>query len=428
MPSSYNLPRSRTPYTEQDTNLYNKLPYHLAAMAAGLFPIWHVYDKLYGSREWQQNEGTTLKGVAVEHSPIGRQMFFPKPITAMPNRDVHEVKERTETAVLYRHNYETPYINFLGSFQDFRKKQIPFAMEDLTRQIAVANDQFIRTFMFHYCPNVLIAGKPVTGAANGFDGGDFIGAPSGIGSIDGSTAKSTAWLQQALSYVGSGFTYKLAKKCGVIMMEDLQAPAFEGMQNMPKQNERIKGKFVIVGSNEAYEAFEFDEYIQSRDKHTISAEDAEFSGGIGSRMIWKTERFPLRIADDGTFPEPQTYESNPNAFNYGETVPNPAYINANFEVAFVCAAGAYETIKVGPPPAEFAKKMSAKTFAELRWNGEARITDNILINIGVPEAPIFTTNKYGEFVQLFADTVHGILPVNRRNVFMVIYRRNRVRT
>lgn len=432
MPSTYDLPRATSAYSEQDINLYQKLPYHLASMASKIMPRWHVYDKLFGKRTWQQNQGTTLRTVNPELSPIGRQMFFPNPITQLPNRDVHETRERTEEAVVYRHNYESKYISFVGPFQDFRRNQIPWALKDLAMQITTANDMFVRTHVFHKVPNVLISGKGVTGAADGFDGDDFVAAPSGIGSADGSTAKTTAWIQQALSYVGSNLgnlSYKLVKKAATIMNEDLQVPAFEGMQNMPKPNEQIKGKFVLVGSQEALEFMEFDEHVLSFQQNNVRIEDSEFSGKIGNKIVYKSERFPLRIADDGTFPAPQIMESNPAMYNYGETVPNPAYINATFEVAMLHGAGAFESIAVGPPPAEFASgKMSAKKFAELRWNGEVRLTDNILINIGTEAAPQYQTNKYGEYVQLIADTVHGCIAVNRRHSIAIIYRRARVTT
>lgn len=432
MPSTYDLPRASEAYSEQDQNLYQKLPYHLASMTSKIMPKWHIWDKLYGKRTWQQNQGTTLRTVNAEPSPIGRQQFFPNAITALPNRDVHETRERTEEAVIYRHNYESKYISFLGSFQDFRRNQIPFALKDLAMQITTANDMFVRTHVFHKVPHVLISGKGVTGAADGFDGDDFVAAPSGIGNAAGTTAKTTAWIQQALSYVGNNLgnlSYKLVKKAASIMNEDLQVPAFEGMQNMPKPNEQIKGKFVLIGSNEALEFMEFDEYVQSYQQNNVRIEDAEFSGKIGNKIVYKSERFPLRIANDGTFPAPQVVEGNADNYNYGETVPNPDYINAPYEVAFLQGAGAFESIAVGPPPSEFASgKMSSKKFAELKWNGEVRLTDNILINIGTEAAPSLVTNKYGEYVQLIADTVHGCIAVNRRHAIAIIYRRARVTT
>ena len=430
MPSTYNLPRANQQWSEMDINVYNKLPFHLAMLGAKTMPVWHIWDKFFGTRKWQPNMGTVLKGVNAEFSPVGRQMFFPNPITTLPNRDVHETRERTDTAIVYRHNYESPYINFNGPFADFRQKQIPFANNDLTRQVAIANDQFIRTMVLHLSPAVVIAGKGITNAADTFDGGDLVYAPTGLGSLDGTTAKTTAWLQAAASYVGvnkGNLSYKLTKKVCTYLMEDIQAPPFEGMANQPKPNEQVKGKYVVIGSNENYEYFEFDDYVADRNKYTVAAQDADFAGPVGSKSLWKSERFALRMAADGSFPAPQLYETNPNSWNYGETLPNPAYLAAPFELTFFCGCGAYESIDVGPPPTEFANNtMSSKKFASLRWNGEVRLTDNILINIGTVVAPIMTTNKYGEFVQLFADTTHALVPINRRFVLPVLHRRTRV--
>jgi hypothetical protein len=49
------------------------------------------------------------------------------------------------------------------------------------------------------------------------------------------------------------------------------------------------------------------------------------------------------------------------------------------------------------------------------------MTDNILINYG---GGVLDTNKYGEFLQLIADTTLGIIPNTARNIFPIFYRRN----
>lgn len=430
MPSTYNLPRATGNWNQMDINTFNKLPFHLATLGAKFMPRWQRWAKVVGERKWEQNQGTVLRGINAEPSPVGRQQFFPNPITTQPLRDVHETREVAEEAIVYRHNYESPYINFNGPFADFRRNQIPFAMKDLTMQIATANDVFIRTAIFHKCPYVLIAGKATTGAGDGFDGDDFVSAPSGVGSADGSTAKTTAWIQQALAYVGNApgnLSYRLAKRAGIIAKEDLQIVPFEGSNGMPKDNEILKGKYMFMGANEAFENFEFDDDVLAQKSQLTEFLHSSWTGPVGANSIWQSERFPLRIAIDGTFPAPQLWELNPASYNYGKTVPNPAYINAPFEVCFVLGDANYEAIKVGPPPSEFASgSMSSKKFAQLEWNGEVRITDNILINIGTPDVPNQVTNKYGEFVQLIADTTHGIIPIDRRAIFAIIYRRARV--
>lgn len=425
MPSRYNLPRTAETWNQQDVNLFNKLDFYLATLEAQYYPKWQLFNKLFGSIKWQANQGNVMKGVRAEHSPIGRQMFFPNNITSAPKKDVHEVREVTEEARIKRHLYESPQFAFLPSFTDFRREQIPFAVDDLTMQISVADDQFARSTIFHRSPYVYISGKGSV-AAGAFAGNEIVSAPVGDGSDDGSTAKTTAWLQEAASYVGNNLGnlgFKAIKKVATIFGEDIRAPFFEAGANQPVPNEVLKGKYLLVGSNEAFEYLSFDDFVLANKEITRDVLNAEFNGTIGSRVVWKSERFPLRMKADGTFPAPEVREGDANAYNKGEPVPNPDYVNAPYEWAFLIGGGAYKMIKVGPPPKEFASPMSEEKFRKLNWNGEVKITSDILINYG---NNILDTNKYGEYAQLIASTVHGIIPCNRRYVLPILYRRVRV--
>ena len=357
MPSTYNLPRTTNLWNQEDINLYNKLPFYLANLEAKYYPIWHVWDKFFGTMKWEQNMGTVMKGVRAEPTPIGRATFFPNPITSAPNKDVMEVRELSEQAIVYRHLYESPYFNFNPSFQDFRKNQIGFAMKDLTNQIACANNIFIRTYVLQYAPAVFISGKPITNNGDGFDGAELVNAPTGVGDINGLTVKSTAWLQQAAAYVGSNLGnlgYKVIKKVCQVLKQDIQAPYFEGQGNMPADNETMKGKYVLIGGDEALEFLSFDPFILANRELSLDILTKEFDGSIGSHLVWKSERFPLRMGADGSFPYPQTFEANPAAYNVGMTVPNPAYVTAPLEWAFLVAADAFRSITIGAPPKEFA--------------------------------------------------------------------------
>lgn len=431
MPASYDLPRTNQLWDEQDINLYQKLPFYLASLEAKYFPQWNTWQKMFGTVKWQPNMGNIMRGTRLEPSPKGRVMFFPNNITTAPKKDVISVRDYSQEARIKRHLYESPYFNFNPSFADFLKNQIKFAMEDITSQISYGNDVFIRTDIFYKSPYVFISGKPLSAAGDGFDGNELVAAPTADGNDAGNAAasKTTAWLQQAAAYVGNNpgnCGYKVVKKLISIMGEDIQAPCFEGMAAMPKPNETIKGKYVLIGSNEAFEYLSFDQFILDNRPLAMNVLNEEFSGSIGSKLVWKSERFPLRMKADGTFPVPQVMEGNEDAYNYGETVPNPDYVNAPFEWAFILGADAYRSIQVGPPPKEFANQsMSEQKFSKLSWNGEVRLTDDLIINYGENR---LDTNKYGEFVQLISDTTHGIIPVNRRFVIPVLYRRTRVST
>lgn len=63
--------------------------------------------------------------------------------------------------------------------------------------------------------------------------------------------------------------------------------------------------------------------------------------------------------------------------------------------------------------------MSAGKFHKLRWNGEIRMTDDVLTNYGGQ----IDTNKYGEFVQFICDTTLGIISNTVRHCIPIIYRR-----
>lgn len=420
MPATYDLPRASELWNEQERNLYNKLPYYLANLNAKYFPIWNTWNKLMGKVQWSPNMGTTLRGVRAEPTPIGRQVFFPNAITGTPAKDRAEVREVTSDGLVYRHLFESPYMHFLPSFQDFRRDQVGFAMKDLAQQIAVANDQFIRTYVYYKSPKVLISGAATP----------VITAPTGYSSATAVDAKTTAFHLSCIQAVGSNkgnLSMKLLFNALNIMREDEQVPAWEGMVNTPKDNETIKGRYVIVGSNEAFSALTFDEHILQYKDTNMNLLNDEFKGVLFGSLVYKTERFPLRIAADGTIPVPQVWETNSGAANYGETVPNPAYVDAPFEVAFLMGAEPYRSINVGAPPKEFASgSMSEGKFSKLSWNGEVRITKDLLIDYGVTNGSrLYDTNKYGEFLQLISDVTHGAIAVNRRFVLPIIYRRVR---
>ncbi len=433
MPSQYNLPRTQDQWTQQDINLYNKLPFYLANLQTKYMTQWTTWNKLFGTQKWEPNMGTTMKGVRGEPTPIQAATFFPNNITTMPKKDVFSIRELSETANVKRHNFESPYFNFNPSFADFRRDQIGYAMKDIMNQTTQRSDQFIRSDVFQKSPFVMISGKPNTNNNDGFNGGDLVAAPTGDGNDDPTqSAKNTAWLQQAIAYVGNGgydvgaLSWRQIEKAQITLCDDMQAPPFEGIVNVPKDNETVKGKWILIGSNEAFTALSYDNYVLANRPLMMNLLNDEFKGIIGGNVAWKCERFPLRIQADGTFAAPQTWESDANAYNYGETVANPNYISAPFEVAFMMGAEAYRAIQVGPPPKEFAGgKMGADKFWKLQWNGEVRLTDQVLIDYGNGR---FDLNKYGEFVQLYADMVYGQIPVSRRYLIPIIYRRRRVTT
>ena len=58
----------------------------------------------------------------------------------------------------------------------------------------------------------------------------------------------------------------------------------------------------------------------------------------------------------------------------------------------------------------------------VKWNGEVRLTDQVLIQYSDNS---YDMNRNGEQLKLFANTVHGYLPGERRFGFPIIFRRRR---
>lgn len=423
MPVEVNLGAAERLWDQQEVDRFNKLDVYFALQQAKRFAEWPVWNKLLGVQKWTPNQGNTLRGVIVEPSPKSRVFISPNPLTQAAKKDIISQFERTNDAILYHHKFESPQFGFMPSFADFRRNQVDHAQKDIDDQIIYADDVFARGVVFHGSPYVFVSGRAA---------GELKLSPIGFPSDDGSTGKSTAFLQETVAEVGNNkgnLSFKAIKKAGQILKNDLQAPGFEQMQNVPKDNEVIKGNYVLLCGDEAYENLAFDEHILNIKDLNLNLVNNEFSGKLGNIVV-KKERFPIRIAADGTCPVPQTYIAEGAAYNEFETVPNQAYLDAPFEVAHLLADGAWDKVPAGPPPSEFASgKISEGKLNKLKWNGEITITDNILIQVGDDGGtPILDTNKYGEFLQLIAHMTFGAIAKNRRYVMPIIYRRWRVST
>jgi len=425
MPVTLDLTRPTNLWILQDVTLGQKLPYYLALQEAKYFPEWQRWSKLFGDTAWQRNMGDVLRQVTVDPTPVSRQLFYPNDISVMPLKDQYEQRERTNEARVKRHNSESKQFHFLPQWRDFRNNQIPMLTKDIARQLALNNEFFIRTRVWDRSPAVYVAGSSTGPAGSCVD----YGAPVGDGNttLDAGGSKTSDWiLSKVQSIQGKGnLSMRAIYDAFQAFKQDIGAPAFEKMENTPKDNETIKGNYVLVGSDEAFGALTFDEHILNYKPLDLNLLNDEFSGKLFSNLVYYTERYPLRISVDATtgkasFPVPQTWEANSSAINFGETVPNPAYRDAQFEVAWLVGGDAWRTLKIGAPPKEFASSMSGEKFNSLEWNGRVRLTDNILVNYGSNQ---LDTNKYGEFCQLIADAVFGAIPVNARYVMPIIFKR-----
>lgn len=378
--------------------------------------MWNIWDTLFGDIPWQPNMGDTMKGIRPEPTPVARTVFYPNPISQDPNKDVFETLESSEQMILRWHDYSTKIFSFLPSWQDFRDNQLTFNHKDVIRQIQVGNNIFIRTNVFDMSPNVFVAGAQA----------EFVtSAPVAAGNASQSAAasKNVDWIKdQVIKNIRTNLSYRVVKNAATVMAEDINAPFFEGAKNMPKPNEALKGKYVLIGSNEAWLQFDDDpDIIIKRDQMTNLA-DNDYQGTLANgRVLYKCDRFPLRFNDDGVFIAPQIVEMPSK-----KTRPNPAYNAAKYETAFIVGADAYRTVKVGPPPRDFTS-MDKDKFYKMRWNGETRLTDQFLIVRGSIAGGDYDVqlNDDGRFLKIKGTTTHGIMPGERYNAMPIFYKRQR---
>ena len=194
MPAYYDQPATFANVTVEDANRFQKLPFYLVKNEVEQFPIWNVFERLLGDIDWQPNMGNTMQGVTPQRSPVGRAFFFPQPITTVPNKDVYQVSESIEDAIVYMHDYESFQFNFLPSFNSFWRTYIKFADNDIAQKIAISNNQFCETQMWQFAQNIYLAGTGViTGAPTGLMNSAYTAANSKTANWLISTVQGCDW-------------------------------------------------------------------------------------------------------------------------------------------------------------------------------------------------------------------------------------------
>ncbi len=404
-----------------DTNLFNKYNFYLAKEEAKMFAEWQIFNTLFGKMNWTSNMGSTMRSVKLEPSPVSRSEFYPNLLTTQPKKDIIEVQEATEETQLCWQYFDSKQFHFLANFQDFIENHVDPTHKDMTNKIVVTGDQFISSFMNCKCPNIYIPGNTTAGE-------DYLiqaaTVPSGtpITAATAAAVRGDAFWQATVAKIGvAGLTLNTIDDITCVLRDDLMAPAFEGTVNQPKDNELIKGKYVGVGSFEAFQCIKYDPNFSGFRNINLDIVTQGFKGSIFDALTWKFNRYPLRIAADGTRPPPQILDEDTK-----RTRPNPAYVNAPFETMWFLGADVIKTIKVGPPPKPFGSKMSSEKFFSMDWNGVVRTTDQLMVNY-VDEVGNSVTdlNYRGEKLKLFSTVVYGAIPVVKYNAVQAVYRRRR---
>lgn len=438
MPIAWNLPTTTGSWPVQDIERFNRLPFWMAQQQTAQIPYWSRWKDLFGKIKWKSNLGDTLVGVVSEYSAINSQVHKPNYITSTPLKTVASNFERTNVGRIYRHKFESPLFNWLPSFRDFQQNQLSFAAKDLNKIIAVGYDNFIRNQLFQLSPAVYVAGQ-----SSPYTTGVPVGPP-GEGVL--TDPKDANFLATMASNVGpDGYLdFKTIVAIRSIARNVAGITPWDGAPDAPGDNEILKGRWILMGEGSIYEALSFDEHILNTRPLAMDLQHKEWSGIISGNILFREERYPMRIAADGSFPAPEIEQELPvnstitsgssTVTNPGgasrriQVIPNPAYVNAPIGVAWFLGHQPGESIDVGPPPSEFASgKMSASRVSKLNWNGEVRLTDDVLVQYGGSsglDINTLDTNKYGEFLQLISDTVLGYIPKTSRNAIPIFYRRN----
>lgn len=435
MPSFYNQPGQFSNAVIEPTNRFAQLPFYLVHNEVEQYANWNEFDQMYGSIPWQTNMGSTMEAVTPQRSPVGRSFFFPNPITQASNKDIYQISESNESAVLYKHKYGSFVFNFLPSFQVFWDKYIKFNSDDIVKQIAVSNNQFIETQMWFNATYVYLCGTGLVG-----------GAPTAMGNValNAAGSKTAAWLVALTNGTGGNTgaiqNLRLRDVYRAIMnlQDDLGAPSFNGVKNMPKDNEGLKGKYALFCGSEDWFNFTFDPDVLNKLSGLAPCDlnvlFNEFKGNLFGTITCKIKKYPIRyntidIVDGagtvlwakGTPIDPEIFDPIDQKWK-----PNPYYtslVTAPYSIAWLLGDNYCKTLKVGPPPKEFAtKNMSGEKFYSLRWNGEVRLTDQILITNA---DGTYEMNDFGENLQLKAQLTHGLIMTERRFAFPIIIARSR---
>lgn len=376
-----------------------------------------------------------MKGVTPQRSPVGRSFFFPNAVTTVANKDIYQVTESVEQAAVYAHKYESFQFNFLPSFTAFWETYLQFANKDIVEKIACSNEQFIETNMWFNATYVYLCG---TGLVSG--------APSQMGNATGTAAgsKTAAWLI-ATTLGGGGVQGVLQNlrlrdvfRAVMNLSEDLGAPSFQGVRNMPEDNAGVKDKYVLVTSSEGFLNFTFDpdvlNKLQGLAPCDLNLLFKDFRGSLFGTVTCKIHKYPIRynvvpvndpngnlLYSAGIPIPPEIFDPVDNKWK-----PNPYYtslISAPYEINWLLGDSYAKTIKVGPPPKEFASmNMSAQKFYSMKWNGEVRLTDQVLITDTNGQVEL---NAYGENLKFLSKLTHGYLVGERRFAFPMLVARQR---
>jgi len=424
----------------------------LTVLAAKQFPQWTIWNKLYGTLNWKANQGNVVRGVRHEPTPISEALVFPKAVyDPHPSKNVYGMTENSEEAVICMQDFESKLFYFQASFADF----LPILedhYEDLNRQIGVYSDNYVRTHLWARSRYAYVVGA---GLDDSTPYNDSVNTPVLTAA---NLLKNATWLNSTIADIESGgvlgLTLASLDDAVAVLRDDICSPFFEGAVNVPKNNEVIAGKYVLVCSSEVWQMLKWDPHFSAFRDCNFEYLSNGFRGSIFGALTAHIERFPIRIYKNGAanavIPVPQIEESRilpdaatrtsgwPGALDKDNTkqdlgyptqrtrvAVNPDYKNAQYEVAWLLGADAIKTIRVGPPPSMFSGKMSKKKFYSMSWNGEVELTDQVLVQYEDSGTVYYDTNVKGRYCKYLGTLAMGAIPNNIYSAMPIIFKRRR---
>lgn len=410
-------------WNPQELSLYNKLPKWFIEREVAFRKKYGSYKRIFGSIPWTPNKGSTITGVITEPPPTLRQFAFPNALsTNAAKRDIIQHRERTFDVTLKHHKFESPVFQWLASFEDFIAKKITKNIDFVMRWQENYISQFYRGYMFHQSPAMMFCDHTSSIIDDG--------APIGEGNAAGTSGKTDAYLQARLVEMVGAANLSLKNLVYALNYLEEDALAVPYQAGSAKDDSYLNDKFLLITSSETFNSWINDPFLKEMKACDLNVITEGFKGSLMGRVTTTLHSDPLRCLINSTtgaitWPAPHIIQENPAAPNYGQTIVNPDYRNAQIEFSFLCGASGYSVVDVGPPPAEFAQG-GADRIGSLKWNGRPRLTDRVNVPcVDGNGTTVQEPNAYDEFLKVISYVVMGIAGETTRNVLPIAHRRTR---
>lgn len=409
-------------WTEQQTDLYNKLPFYLMEAETKFRQQWITYKPLLGDVSWKPNSGNTMRRVMAEPTPVLRQEAFPNLLAQDPSVDVINYRERKTDTLLRMQDFVSPHFAYLPEFQDFMR-HIDQTVQNINKQITMFEDMFYRTMLFHYAPYVYIAGI------------GLVAAPTGAPNAAGTGGKTNAWLQAQIAALDGAQPGELSFENLWLAMNSFEtevgATPYEGTGKPGGDSNPLNERYALVCGSQEWNNFTNDPWLKENRPLNMNIVTEAFRGDFFGRIRTKLERYPMYYAVDGSFspslPVPELTEEDPNRDDYGRTKPNPGYsipANAPIGLGFLFGGTPADAVKVGPPPPEFTRGLDQGAAVKMNWNGQTYLTKDFLIPCMTADGQrTWRMNEFGRYLRAQGSLALGISIINPQNVLPILFKR-----